>query len=116
MHNTGAQTRCFTYIDDAIAACIKLSKETNANGEVFNIGSDVEYSVKEVLESIVSVSGKDLKIETVNTQDSFGDAFEDIMRRVPKVSKIYNTIGWKATTSLHDGLSKTYNWITKSKA
>lgn len=114
MHNSGEQTRCFTYIDDAVAACIKLTQETITNGEVFNVGSDVENSVKEVLDTIVSVSGKDLKIESVNTQDNFGDAFEDIMRRVPQVSKIYNAIGWKATTSLRDGLTQTYDWVIKS--
>lgn len=116
MHNTGEQTRCFTYIDDAVSACIKLTQETNTNGEVFNVGSDVEHTIKEVLEAIVSVSGKDLHIASVNTQDSFGDAFEDIMRRVPQVSKIYNTIGWRATTSLRDGLTKTYNWTLSTQA
>ncbi len=116
MHNSGAQTRCFTYVNDAIFACISLVKETNTNGEVFNVGNDTEHSVREVLNAIVSVSGKKLKIETVNTSNSFGDAFEDIMRRVPQVSKIYAAIGWKASTSLHEGLSKTYAWALSSNA
>jgi len=85
MHNTGEQTRCFTYIDDAIDACMALSTAGNANGEVFNIGAEV------------------------------GDAFEDIMRRVPCLKKINNTIGWEATTNLHNGLSKTYQWLMDNK-
>lgn len=115
MHNSGAQTRCFTFIDDAVTACLLLVKETKANREVFNIGSDVEHSVKEVLETIKKISGKNLEIQTVNTQHNFGDAFEDIMRRVPQVSKIYNTIGWRATTTLSEGLAKTYHWAITNK-
>ncbi len=114
MHNSGAQTRCFTYIDDAVLACIKLVMEPNADGEVFNVGNDTEHTVHEVLSTIVAISGKVLSIETVDTNENFGDAFEDIMRRVPKVSKIHSTTGWRATTTLEEGLSKTYAWVLNS--
>lgn len=116
MHNTGAQTRCFTYVDDAIEACIRLVEEPKANGEVFNVGAAQEHSIKQVLETIVQIAQKPLDIEVVNTEDSFGDAFEDIMRRVPNVDKIYATIGWKATTNLRLGLLKSYNLLTIPEA
>ncbi len=115
MHNSGTQTRCFTYIDDAVTACIKLVEEAKTNGEVFNVGTNTEHTVQEVLNAIIEVSGKSLTIESVDTANNFGDAFEDIMRRVPQVSKIYEAIGWKATTNLHDGLYKTYQWAVNQK-
>ncbi len=110
MHNTGSQTRCFTFIDDAVAACIKLVQDANTNGEVYNVGNNTEHTVLQVLNTIIEISGKPLTIETIQTSDNFGDAFEDIMRRVPLTSKIYKAIGWEATTSLREGLSKTYQW------
>lgn len=114
MHNHGKQTRCFTYIDDAVDACIGLVNETNANGHVFNIGSDTEYTVKELLNAIITISGKNIDIESVDTSKNFGDAFEDIERRVPNVSKIYKATGWQATTSLNEGLGKTLRWAIAS--
>jgi UDP-glucose 4-epimerase len=115
MHNTGSQTRCFTFIDDAVAACIKLVQDANTNGEVYNVGNNTEHTVLQVLNTIIEISGKPLTIETIQTSDNFGDAFEDIMRRVPLTSKIYKAIGWEATTSLHEGLSKTYQWAINQK-
>lgn len=110
MHNSGAQTRCFTFIDDAVAACIQLVQDANTSGEVYNVGNNTEHTVLQVLNTIIEISGKPLTIETIQTSDNFGDAFEDIMRRVPQTSKIYKAIGWEATTSLYEGLSRTYRW------
>jgi UDP-glucose 4-epimerase len=86
------------------------------NGEVYNVGNNTEHTVLQVLNTIIEISGKPLTIETIQTSDNFGDAFEDIMRRVPLTSKIYKAIGWEATTSLHEGLSKTYQWAVDNNS
>lgn len=110
MHNTGEQTRCFTYVDDAVDACVRIAYNTDLNAEVFNIGSDVEHTIKEVLLQIVDISEKEVKIAPIDTDVLYPNSFEDIIRRVPNVNKVKALVGWRATTTLAEGLQKTYEW------
>ena len=48
IYDTGNQTRCFTYVDDAIEGMILAASNNKAIGEVFNIGSNIETTMKEV--------------------------------------------------------------------
>lgn len=116
MHNSGQQTRCFTYVDDAIDACMKLANSPHISGEVFNVGSDKEDTIEDVLKLIIEVSGKNIELEIINTDSFFGDSFEDIIRRVPNVNKIKHAIGWSSTTSLPEGLEKCYRWAQQQAA
>ncbi|HIE47908.1 TPA: NAD-dependent epimerase/dehydratase family protein, partial [Candidatus Bipolaricaulota bacterium] len=52
----GSQTRCFTYIDDAIRATVAAGIKPEAEGVIFNIGTDVETSMKELAELMIKVS------------------------------------------------------------
>src|SRR5262245_66322809 len=46
----GSQTRCFTYVSDAIAATVQAGLREEAVGEIFNIGNAREYSIRELAE------------------------------------------------------------------
>ncbi len=116
IYDNGLQTRCFTYVGDAINAILKLVNSPNIKNDVFNIGSNEETSIKKLAEIIVKILNKsDTDIEYINTSNYLGEGYEDIPRRVPDVSKIYNAIGWKAETKLEDGLNKTIDWYKKNK-
>tara|TARA_Y100000385_G_scaffold66934_1_gene66711 strand:- start:25325 stop:26305 length:981 start_codon:yes stop_codon:yes gene_type:complete len=112
-HNDGEQTRCYSFIDDVIDATIKLAEEKR-NG-VFNIGSDVEVTINELLYEINKLTERKEEIKEIDTQIEFGEGFEDIPRRVPNVEKINREINWKAKTTLSNGLRQTYNWISKNE-
>lgn len=51
VYGDGKQTRCFTYVSDAVEATIRAMDE-KVNGEIINIGSENEKSIKEVAEVI----------------------------------------------------------------
>ena len=51
VYGDGKQTRCFTYVSDAVEATIRAMDE-KVNGEIINIGSENEQSIKEVAEVI----------------------------------------------------------------
>lgn len=51
VYGDGEQTRCFTYVSDAVEATIRAMDE-KVNGEIINIGSENEKSIKEVAEVI----------------------------------------------------------------
>lgn len=115
VYDGGRQTRCFTYIDDAIEGTITAADNQKADGEAFNIGSDKETTMRETIELIIKVSGKKVKWKGVDTKKQFGGKYEDIPRRVPDVSKAKRVLGWRATTPLELGLKKTIEWANKNK-
>jgi UDP-glucose 4-epimerase len=107
----GSQTRCFTYIDDAIRATVAAGLKPEAEGEIFNIGTDVETTIKELAELMIKVSGAKSKIKFVTKESIYGESYEDIQRRVPKVEKMNRILGVRAETSLEEGLRQTWEWF-----
>jgi nucleoside-diphosphate-sugar epimerase len=115
VYDGGRQTRCFTYIDDAIEGTIMAANNPKANGEAFNIGSDNEITMRDAIELIIKVSGKKVKWKDVDTKKQFGGKYEDIPRRVPDVSKAKRVLGWATTTPLETGLEKTIGWANQNE-
>ncbi len=113
VHGDGAQTRCFTYIDDASEAVVELALNDAALGLCFNIGSDRETSILELAETMKKVGGFDNPIEFKPHLEVFGKSYEDIPRRIPDVSRIKEVIDWEATTGLEEGLEKTIDFYRK---
>lgn len=112
-YGNGHQSRCFTYVDDAVEATLQLAFQ-NKTG-VFNIGSSVETTVKELVHLVKAHFTDRVEIQILDVEKLYGDRYEDIDRRIPDVSKIYEAIGWEAKTSLEEGLEKTKLWIAQNK-
>lgn len=109
----GSQTRCFTYVDDAIAATVQAGLNPAASGQTFNIGTDRETSVLELAQTLVRLSGTETPIEFVPQAQVYGESYEDIQRRVPDVTAMRTVLGVRADTSLEDGLDATYQWFER---
>ena len=115
LYDSGEQTRCFTYVDDAIEGMLLASRSDNANGEVFNIGSNVERTMKNAIDLIIKVSGKNLDAISFLTKKEYGEKYEDIPRRIPNVSKAKEILNWEAKTSLEEGIRASIEWANKNK-
>ncbi|MFZ5645002.1 MAG: NAD-dependent epimerase/dehydratase family protein [Bacillota bacterium] len=109
----GSQTRCFTYIDDAVSGTLLAAFSPSTPGEVLNIGSMVETSVEEVTRLIGSLAGGPFNIRRVSTKELYGSDYEDIPRRVPNAGKAATILGWSAGTPLKKGLLNTIDWWRK---
>lgn len=109
LYDGGGQTRCFTFVDDAIEATVEAGTAAAALGECFNIGSSVETTIREVIKLVVELTGGDEAVP-VDPRDGFGDAYQDLSRRVPDTSKALAVLGWRSTTTLRDGLAETIDW------
>ncbi len=107
----GMQTRCFTYVDDAIKATVAAGLLKEAEGNIFNIGNEKETSIKELAERMIKISGANTTIKYVTKESIYGDSYEDIQRRVPKVELMNNVLKVHAETSLDDGLRTTIEWF-----
>jgi nucleoside-diphosphate-sugar epimerase len=115
VYDHGRQTRCFTYIDDAIDGTILAGTHPSAVGESFNLGSMAETTVGEVVGLIAELTGFDSAALDVDTRERLGPAYEDLSRRVPDNTKARSVLGWTCDTTLRDGLRKTIEWARASR-
>ncbi|MBL7145343.1 MAG: GDP-mannose 4,6-dehydratase [Phycisphaerae bacterium] len=99
---TGKQTRCFCYVGDLVEAVIKLMNCEHAAGNVYNIGSNEEISIEELADKIIEMTGSKSKKQFVPYELVYGRPIDDMMRRVPALERIKETIGWESKTPLDE--------------
>lgn len=109
----GNQTRSFTYIDDTIKGTYLAGTHPDAVGEVFNIGSGDETSIRELANEICRHIGVEPVFKYIPFEEAYGPSFQDIYRRVPSVRKARSIIGFNPETDLKTGLEKTIEWARK---
>jgi UDP-glucose 4-epimerase len=99
---TGNQRRCFCHVLDIVQALADIPHREHLYGEVLNIGSTEEVSILELAERVRAITESRSEIIVVPYADAYGDAFEDMERRVPDTTKIERALGWQATRSLNE--------------
>ena len=109
VHGDGTQSRCFTYVKDAVKAVTTLMETEEAVGEIFNIGSTREIQIRDLAQRVIELTNSNSEIKYVPYKDVYGEGFEDMKRRVPDISKIRDLIGWQPETGLDDLLQKVIN-------
>jgi len=104
IYGTGQQSRCFCYVEDVVDAAIGLMNCEEAAGEAYNIGSAEEISIESLADKIIEMTGSKSKKEFVSYEVAYGRPIEDMMRRLPGLERIKETIGWEPKTSLTEML------------
>lgn len=107
----GKQTRCFTYVSDAIRATVEAGIGERAVGQIFNVGTDVETSILELAETMIRIAGSPSKVVFVPQADVYGTSYEDVPRRVPLLRQMHEVLGVQADTPLEKGLRDTIEWF-----
>jgi len=110
VYGDGSQTRCFTHVNDATGALIALAENPDANGEVYNIGSTEEISVLTLAEKIKKLTDSPSKIVFIPYSQAYEEGFEDMMRRVPDLTKIERLVGYRPRISLEQILIDTIRY------
>lgn len=113
IHGDGLQTRTFTYIDDTVNALLACIENKNSENQIFNTGSKEggEITIKDLAILIWKlINGKDsqpkLKFIPYST---FGN-YEDVMRRVPDITKLKTVLDFEPEWDLVKGLKRTIEW------
>jgi UDP-glucose 4-epimerase len=106
IYGDGEQSRCFGDVADVVDATVKLANHPGAVGQVFNIGSSQEVTIRELAERVIAATGSQSKIIYVPYEEAYAPGFEDMRRRVPDLSKIHQLIGYEAQYSLEDTLRR----------
>jgi UDP-glucose 4-epimerase len=97
---TGEQSRCFGHVQDAVEALVRLLNTPSAVGGVFNVGSDEEVTIHQVAQLIREATGSSSEIRRIPYADAYAEGFEDMQRRVPDLTKLERTIGFRPRTPL----------------
>jgi UDP-glucose 4-epimerase len=105
VYGDGKQRRCFTHVHDAVKALIALAETPKAVGQVFNIGSSDEISIASLAKLVKEMTHSKSPIQKVPYSKAYEAGFEDMVRRVPDISKIRRAIGYKPTFGIRDILS-----------
>ncbi len=101
VHGDGGQSRCFLHVRDAVAAILKLLGCSAAIGQVVNIGSAEEITMRALAERVVALAGSNAPIRLVPYAQAFPHGgFEDMRRRVPDISRLHALTGWTQTLNL----------------
>lgn len=116
VYDGGCQTRCFTFIDDAIAATLLAGRDELADGECFNIGGERETSMADLIRLIIEMCGA-ASADSVDLEvsEALGPRYEDLHRRIPDPSKAAHLLGWRAGTDLRDGVARTIDWARRNQ-
>ena len=105
----GSQTRSFCYVDDMVSGLIALMEHEGQPGPV-NLGNPVELSVSELVEVVLDLTGSASQVVRRPLP------VDDPRRRRPDITRAEEVLGWKPTTSLRDGLSRTIDWFDGERA
>jgi len=103
----GQQSRCFSAVSDVVRGVLMLAESKDANGEIFNVGSDEEVSVLELAQRIRRLCDSRGEIEFVPYEKVYGSSFEDMRRRVPDLRKIERFVGYRPQSTLNQLLEIT---------
>jgi len=107
----GTQTRCFTYVGDAVRATMAAGLLAAAEGQVINVGTDQETSIRRLAELMIELGGGPSTLKCVTQESVYGHGYEDVPRRVPDVTRMVDLLGVRATTPLAEGLARTIAWF-----
>lgn len=97
---TGEQSRCFAHVKDVVQAIGRLLATPDAIGQVFNIGSDREVTIRELAAMVRDQAGSQSRIVELPYDQAYAEGFEDMLRRVPSVKKLQGAIGFRPETAL----------------
>ena len=106
IYGDGHQTRAFSYIDDVAPHIARSVHVDQAYNQVFNIGGDTFYSVKELAEAIMKVMGSKGALRHVEERNEVKHAYANH----DKINQIFG-IDPKDVVSLETGLKNMSGWV-----
>lgn len=108
IHGDGKQTRTLTYVDDVAEGMTQLF-ESKIKNETFNITTEEEVSVLEVVKMVQELTNSDSKIKFISQRPG------QILEEKISAQKAKEFFGWEAKCSFREGLKKTYKWFQRQK-
>ena len=110
IYGDGEQTRSFCYVEDTVDGLMRLMETKLPEVQPVNIGNQQEMSIAQLVEALGDIVGSELKVTRRPLPQ------DDPQRRRPDISRARQFLGWEPTTSLTEGLAKTFAWFGSEQA
>jgi len=117
----GTQKRAFTYIDDGIAALIRIIANADgvASGKIYNIGNPANnFSVREVATMMLDLAltypeyretAERVRIVETTAAEYYGTGYQDVQNRVPKIDNTCADLDWRPRVPMNAALSRIFD-------
>ncbi|MEK8022958.1 MAG: GDP-mannose 4,6-dehydratase [Candidatus Hydrogenedentota bacterium] len=102
VYGTGEQTRCFLDVSDAIRFVLALFDKPETVGRIYNIGSTERISIMDLATKVLQLTGSSSRIEVIPYEEAYEEGFEDMLHRVPDMTRFEAATGLKPKTTLDD--------------
>lgn len=106
VYGDGQQTRCFMHVHDAVNGILALAASAQADGRVFNLGSEIEISILDLARQVLAVVNQealppveDQRLRLIPYDQAYIEGFDDMRRRVPDTARMRQLTGWQP---IHD--------------
>jgi len=112
IHGDGSQTRTFTFVEDTVSALVLCVENEKSKNEIFNTGGkSSEISIKNLATLIWKLVNGENSEPQLNyiPYSTFGN-YEDVMRRIPDITKLRTTLNFQPEWDLESGLKVTIDW------
>ena len=103
---TGKETRDFTFVEDCVEGIILAATKKGGKNETFNLGTGKETQIRDIAKLILNITRSKSKINHKPMR-----SFDHVKRRKMDISKAKSMIGYNPSTTLEQGLEKTYQWF-----
>jgi NAD dependent epimerase/dehydratase len=104
--------RDLNYVDDIVNGFLQAGVSENIVGEVINIGSGVDITIKEVVHKIMKMTGKN--VEIISENERVRPEKSEVERLLADNTKAKRLLGWQPRVSLDEGLQKTIQWFSQN--
>ncbi|MEM3642200.1 MAG: GDP-mannose 4,6-dehydratase [Candidatus Bathyarchaeia archaeon] len=117
----GLQTRDFVYVGDVALAHMLAVEKPEAAGQVFNIGSGKGFSIGELANLLVEMSGKKFDVIYDNPEEGSASRFQpervrlkgELVNFVLNCNKANKLLSWYPEVNFKDGLNEEIEWVLK---
>jgi nucleoside-diphosphate-sugar epimerase len=112
----GRQRRSFADVSDGVSALMRIIENPGgiANGRIYNIGNPANhYSVRELAEMMLKIaseyveyadSASHSRIVDTSAADFYGEGYQDVQNRLPKITAMADDLGWKPSVNMDASL------------
>jgi UDP-glucuronate 4-epimerase len=101
----GSTSRDYTFVDDIVKGIVAAVNYSGSSFEIINIGNSYSVSLKQLIETIESVTGKTAEIRRLPEQQG------DVPHTFADIGKAQRLLGYQPSTKLEDGIRSFYNWF-----
>jgi CDP-glucose 4,6-dehydratase len=114
--SNGESKRDFLYVKDVADLYCSLAEnlsndKSNFVGEIFNAGTNIEKSVRQIVEKVYGILNNNTGLTKILDKFNKNDVAEgEINNQSMDFEKVYNNIGWSPKTNFEEGLEETIDW------